>query len=169
MLIQVQLSLLVRIILNQIAVPMGRNDIAENGVTCGFGRFGQSTGHLVNATLIKCVTPNIKDDPEDIYRESVTLTVGLNGQDFNDAQSTLEYTFIGTGSNLAFWPWLVGTILIGLLIIALVVCCSSLWHRISVDKSGFAGEERVPHVKDRLPRHVPQGIFGMSPDGRQNQ
>jgi len=33
----------------------------------------------VNKTAIKCVTPSVQDDPDSIWRESVRLSVALNG------------------------------------------------------------------------------------------
>ena len=80
----------------------------------------------VNRTTIKCVTPSVSDDPDSIWREAVKLTVALNGQDFNDESSEVEFTFVGRGSTLVFWPYVVGTLLIGLLLIALIVFCSAL-------------------------------------------
>lgn len=84
---------------------------------------------FVNKTTIKCVTPSIAEDPEDIWRESVRLTVALNGQDFDEDSSELEVTFVGTGSTLSFWPYVVGTLLIGLLLVALFVFCTAALQR----------------------------------------
>lgn len=72
-----------------------------------------------------CITPSVPDDPESIYRETVTVAVAMNGQDFNEDYSSATFTFIGTGSNLAIWHFILGTLLIGLLVIACVVCIST--------------------------------------------
>jgi hypothetical protein len=73
-----------------------------------------------------CITPSVPDDPESIYRETVTVTVAMNGQDFNEDYSSATFTFVGTGSNLAIWHFILGTLLIGLLVIACVVCMTSV-------------------------------------------
>ena len=65
-------------------IPMNRADDSEYSITCKFGRFGTSPGILVNSTLVKCITPNIEEDPANIYREEVQLSVALNGQNFNE-------------------------------------------------------------------------------------
>ena len=54
---------------------------------CQFGRFGATSGLFINETLIKCVTPSIDDDPDSIYRETVTLSVAMNGQDYEEESS----------------------------------------------------------------------------------
>jgi len=59
----------------------------------------------------------------------VRLTVALNGQDFDEDTSELEVTFVGTGSTLSFWPYVVGTLLIGLLLVALFVFCTAALQR----------------------------------------
>jgi hypothetical protein len=40
-----------------------------NHIKCKFGRFGETLAVYVNETSIKCVTPSVLDEPEDIYRE----------------------------------------------------------------------------------------------------
>ena len=49
------------------------------GLMCKFGRFGSTPAMYINETLVKCVTPSIDDDPDSIYRETVILSVALNG------------------------------------------------------------------------------------------
>lgn len=57
----------------------GKGALGQYGIECKFGRFGVGLGMFVNKTTIKCVTPSISEDPEDIWRETVRLTVALNG------------------------------------------------------------------------------------------
>jgi len=64
----------------------------------------------------------------------VKLSVALNGQDFDEDNSEVEFTFVGTGSTLVFWPYVIGTLLIGLLLIALVVFCSALLQKFSFER-----------------------------------
>jgi len=59
----------------------------------------------------------------------VTVTVALNGQDFNEVSSDAEVTFLGTGTSARFLYFVIATILIGLLILALMTYCSSWLHR----------------------------------------
>lgn len=42
-----------------------------NHIKCKFGRFGETLAVYVNQTAIKCVTPSVLDEPEDVYRETV--------------------------------------------------------------------------------------------------
>ena len=79
---------------------------------------------FINETVIKCVTPAVDDDPESIYREAVKLTVAMNGVDHDEMASQIEFTFIGTGTYLVFWPLIIGGLLITLLITALILCCA---------------------------------------------
>lgn len=74
------------------------------------------------------MTPSISDDPEDIWRETVKITVALNGQDFDDDTSDADLTFVGTGSEYGFWPYVMGTLLIGLLLVAAVVYLSAYFN-----------------------------------------
>ena len=96
------------------------------------------------------MTPAVDDDPDSIYREEVKLTVAMNGQDHDEESSQILFTFVGTGTYLVFWPFLIGALLIGLLIVALVVCCATLFNSISLNdylasKRNVEGEGR-PHV-----------------------
>ena len=112
-----------------LAMPNGgQSSIGPYGIECKFGRFGTSIGMYVNKTTIKCVTPTVQDDPDSIWRETVQIAVALNGQDFDEDNSEVDFTFVGTGSTLVFWPYVIGTLLIGLLLVALFVFCSALWQ-----------------------------------------
>lgn len=68
------------------------------------------------------MTPAVEDDPDSIYRDTVKLTVAMNGVDHEESTSDLEFTFVGTGTYLVFWPFLIGALLIGLLIVGLILC-----------------------------------------------
>jgi hypothetical protein len=60
-------------------IPTGKGSLGQYGIECKFGRFGVGIGMYVNKTAIKCVTPSVQDDPDSIWRESVKLSVALNG------------------------------------------------------------------------------------------
>lgn len=87
----------------------------------------------MNRTTIKCLTPSVSDDPDSIWKEQVILSVSMNGQDFNDDSSEIQFTFIGNGSALVFWPYVIACLLIALLLIALIVFCSALLQRVSFE------------------------------------
>jgi hypothetical protein len=57
----------------------------------------------------------------------------MNGVDHEDDSSELEFTFVGTGTYLVFWPFLVGALLIGLLIVALILCSATIFQKLSLD------------------------------------
>ena len=107
-------------------IPTGKSTLGQYGIECKFGRFGIGVGMYVNKTTIKCVTPSITDDPDSIWKETVRITIALNGQDFDEDTSDVDFTFVGTGSTLVFWPYVVGTLLIGLLLVAMIVFCSAM-------------------------------------------
>lgn len=102
------------------------------GIMCRFGRFGETQGIFINETLVKCVTPAVEDDPDSIFRETIRLTVAMNGQDHDEESSQADFTFVGTGTYLVFWPFIIGALLIGLMIVALVVCCAALFQKLSM-------------------------------------
>ena len=100
-------------------------------VKCRFGRFGETLAVVVNSTALKCVTPSVTDDPEDIYREKVKFTIAMNGFDFDDETSTSDFTFIGTGYSLGLLPQILGILLIGVLIIAGIVFIQNYYVHLS--------------------------------------
>ena len=91
-------------------------------------------GIYVDKTTIKCVNPSVQDDPDSIWKETVKITVALNGQDFDEENSDTDFTFVGSGSTLVFWPYVIGTLLIGLLLVALIMLCSAILTNISFEK-----------------------------------
>jgi len=96
------------------------------------------------------VTPAVEDDPESIYREQVKLTVALNSVDHDETNSNIDFVFVGTGTYLVFWPFILGALLIGLLIIALVMCCATVFQKISMEdmlnSKRRVGMEDLPHT-----------------------
>jgi hypothetical protein len=115
-------------------IPTSKGSLGAYGIECKFGRFGIGMGMYVNKTTIKCVTPSVSDDPDSIWKETVKITVALNGQDFDEENSDADFTFVGTGSTLVFWPFIIGTLLIGLLLVALIVFCSALLQKASFER-----------------------------------
>jgi hypothetical protein len=90
-------------------------------IKCKFGHYGESIAAYVNQTHVKCVTPAVSDDPEDIYRDTVIFSLAMNGYDFDSEESELEFTFVGTGSYFGMGGIVLLIILCGPLIAAAVV------------------------------------------------
>jgi len=67
-------------------------------IKCRFGRFGETVAVFLNETHVKCMSPATSEAPEDIYRETVVFSLAMNGYNYDDDTSPLEYTFVGTGS-----------------------------------------------------------------------
>jgi hypothetical protein len=59
-------------------LPSGKNG-DTTGIVCNFEDFGNSMGMYINETTLLCVTPHIKGRPEDYYRETVQVTIAMNG------------------------------------------------------------------------------------------
>lgn len=115
-------SFLLLLICFIIALPSGKNG-DTTGIICNFEDFGNSMGMYINETTLLCVTPHIKGRPEDFYRETVQVTIAMNGQDFNEVQSDAYVTFVGTGSDYSIIYFLIMIILLALLILALISLC----------------------------------------------
>ena len=97
-------------------------------ILCRFGKFKDGIGTFMNKTTIKCAVPSIKDDPDTIWRETVSVSIAQNGQNFDDDYTDVEVTFVGTGSPLGFWSAILATLLIALLIIAIVFYCGAVFE-----------------------------------------
>jgi len=93
----------------------------QSSIKCKFGRFGESVAVFLNETAVKCVTPSIPEDPDDIGRETVPFTISMNGQDFKGDDDDVDFTFIGTGSDTGFGGIVLLIILCGPLIAGFVV------------------------------------------------
>ena len=134
--------------------------MGQYGIECKFGRFGIGLGLFVNKTTVKCVTPSVQDDPDSIWRETVRITLALNGQDFDEENTEADFTFVGTGSTLVFWPYVIGTLLIGLLLVALIVFCSALLQKASFEtasKTTRRVRNRPYVIRDPFDQFMPRG------------
>jgi hypothetical protein len=98
-------------------------------IKCRFGHYGDSIASYINATAVKCVTPAVPDDPEDIYRDTVIFSLAMNGYDFDTDESELNFTFIGTGSYIGLGGVVLFIILLGPLIAAFVLFINSTYGR----------------------------------------
>jgi len=106
--------------------PLPSGQLGDStGIVCKFEDFGTSMGIYVNETAILCITPHIQGRPEDYYRETVQVTIAMNGQDFNEVNSDAYVTFVGTGSDSRLLVFLIAVILIALLILAIIACCAA--------------------------------------------
>ena len=52
-------------------------------IKCSFGRFGETPAVFVNSTHIRCMTPSVPDDPQDIAVEEVDFLITMNGFDYD--------------------------------------------------------------------------------------
>ena len=91
-------------------------------IKCRFGRFGESTAVVVNETHVKCTTPPTDEPADSIYRETVTVSLAFNGQDFMEDTSNAEFTFIGTAPYISFL-----TIILVLLALAFLIYAVVFW------------------------------------------
>jgi hypothetical protein len=101
--------------------PLAKGNVPTLGIQCKFGRFGIGHGTYINKTTILCSTPIIQEDPTNIYRETVQLVVSMNSQDFDEESSSVDFTFTGRGSAWGFWPPILLTILIAVLLISILM------------------------------------------------
>lgn len=51
----------------------------QSSIKCKFGRFGESIAVYLNETAVKCITPSIPEDPDEIGRENVPFMISMNG------------------------------------------------------------------------------------------
>jgi len=63
----------------------------------------------------------VPDEPDDIYREKTVFSIAMNGYDYDDDNSNMEFTFVGTGSALGLLPYVIGIFLLGVLAIAIIL------------------------------------------------
>merc|ERR1719361_1211774 len=123
-------------------LPSGKTG-DTTGILCSFEDFGTSMGLYINETAILCITPHIKGRPEDYYRETVQVTIAMNGQDFNEVQSDAYVTFVGTGEDSRLLFFLIAILLIALLILALIACCTAMIKYFS----GALGQRDKPSLE----------------------
>ena len=71
---------------------------------------------------MKCATPSISDDPNDIYMEEISLSVAMNGLTFPDdgSDESITFTFEGTGEPMGLLPVVLFIIALGVLIAAVI-------------------------------------------------
>lgn len=114
-------------------------------IKCRFGRWGETVAVYLNETHVKCVTPSTSDDPEDVYRETVTFSLAMNGYNFDDDVSPLEYTFVGTGS----WIGMAGVVLVIFVCAPLLAGCIYFTQSASMSFSlqpAADNQQRGPNV-----------------------
>lgn len=125
----------------------------QYGIKCKFGRFGQSPATYINKTTILCLTPNIADDPADISTEAAEVTVAMNGVDFNDDYSDLIVTFVGTGGGVSTWVIIMGSLIFGLLIVAVLIFIAGLrtfWDTKRQDLQAYTLQDEMRGTRTRI-------------------
>jgi hypothetical protein len=140
-----------------------KEQISYEPIFCRFGEFGQTEGTYVNRTLIKCLTPQIKDD-SDISYEEVNLELAINGIDYRTSDEAI-FTFVGPQAGKMLWVYLLLFLFILILLILLGIVIYSYWNKVAMQMQArsnvYSGDE--PHVVDKRPRYL---IPEMRPDLR---
>lgn len=95
--------------------------LMSNTIKCKFGRFGETIAVYVNETSVKCLTPSLLENPEDIYREKVIFSVSMNGYDYPYEINSFDFLFVGTGNWINLGPILLGIVLFGALVAAFIL------------------------------------------------
>jgi len=70
------------------------NAFLDAEIVCRFGRFGATSGALIDYDQIGCPTPNTRMDQSEISSESVDFEISINGQDF--IKYSKPFKFVGT-------------------------------------------------------------------------
>lgn len=154
-----------------LALPSGKNG-DQTGILCNFEDFGTSMGMYINETTVMCVTPHIQGRPEDYARETVQVTVAMNGQDFNDMQSDAYVTFVGTGTDSKMLKALLFILLLTLLILACVALCMPRLMapppKRDMPIAQVAGDTQI-RTGGSIPRHMIDQNYGPSPSRQSRQ
>ncbi len=105
-------------------------------------------------------------DPLDIYRETVSLVISMNSQDYGE-DSSVDFTFTGRGSSWGYWPPIILTILLAMLAIAIIMNVVSGYN----PPAAPVNPQRKSHIlRDAYQQftqrgYVP-GMLGIRPDSR---
>ena len=106
---------------------MSHSQSTLSPLKCKLGRFGETTGIFVNSTAVKCTTPPTDEPPENIYKEEVTVSVAMNGQDFLEDTSTASLTFVGTAPYISFVTVLMVILAVAFVVISFVLCIGQVY------------------------------------------
>jgi len=125
---------------------------------CKFGRFGESNAVFVNATTVKCTTPPTDDSPDSIYREVVKFSLAMNGQDFMEDSSEIDFTAVGTAPYISF-----ATVVLTLLAVAFVGLAATLatadwYHAGQLQSLPNWGGGGGPAAQRGAPKHLRETI-----------
>lgn len=93
-----------------------------NQLKCSFGRFGDTDAVFVDEHTIKCTTPSVQEDPNEIAIEEIGLSVSMNGMTFaeEDGEETLPFTFEGTAEPMGLLPVVIFILALGVTIAAFI-------------------------------------------------
>jgi hypothetical protein len=96
---------------------------------------------FLNSTTVKCTTPPSDESPDSIYRETVTVSVSMNGQDFMEDTSEAEFTFVGTAPYISFLTIVLGLLALAFVGFAATLCTSDLYQASQMPElaGGWAG------------------------------
>lgn len=122
-----------------------------NTIKCKFGRFGETVAVYVNQTMIKCLTPSLLENPEDIYRETVQFSVSMNGYDYIYEINSFDFTFIGTADWISLGPIIMTIILAGLVVAAFIYFVQN--YHSTLPPSGPYTDDQQPRIRVRNSVH----------------
>lgn len=95
---------------------------AFNQLKCSFGRFGDTDAVFIDERTIKCSTPSVSDDPNEIAVEEIGLSVSMNGMTFaeEDSEETLPFVFEGSAEPMGLLPVVLFILALGVVIAAAI-------------------------------------------------
>ena len=70
---------------------------------------------------MKCTTPPTDEPADEIYKETVVFSLAMNGQDFQEDDSEIEFTFNGTAPFISFATIVMTILAIGFVSFAVIV------------------------------------------------
>lgn len=114
-------------------------------IKCKFGRFGETTGVYVNSTAVKCANPSMSITPDQMASETIQFQLTMNGLDYDIDQTSLQFTFVGTGSDFGLGPTFVLIIMASLLIAAMIYVVQEATLLESIKEKVMGNNDQVVH------------------------
>lgn len=116
-----------------------------HSIVCRFGSYGDVPAVYINKTLVRCLTPETKILRKDMSKDTVTVSLALNGQNYFDIG---QYTFKGTASGLwVVLMWLGLVVLIVAIVVLLGILISKYYDGLPLPEA----------LRGLFPREVEQG------------
>jgi hypothetical protein len=132
-----------------------------HAIVCKFGEYGTVPAVFDSKTQIRCITPDVHIERNQLHENTVDLQIALNGQDFESAG---PFSFKGSATGL--WlvlMWLAMVVMAALIIVLLGVCCYVVWQKISIERPAVQVAVNLPAREALSPygrQHVFRGVRG---------